>query len=260
MKQAILKISSGVKKIKPKLKNLMIRSFIFLIFFISHFAYSQNIIGVYSSVEPKCKLNLKIAHDNGFIFSIGKIKKYKGTVKISKEDTVTYLDFNDGIAAMYSNDTISIQNSGNSMNQYTHFKECDEMYIHLVKKSYFESLYSLLSYEKKLSGFIVSSTLSDIENMISEVPIQKDNIDQYNNLAYYLAQTKNGNQFAITILNEIIKKCPHRTVAYLNLADSYWIAGEKVKASINYQEYLSLMKSQKKDLKKVPKYVGERIE
>ncbi len=58
----------------------------------SHFAYSQNIIGVYSSVEPKCKLNLKIDHDNSFIFSIGKIKKYKGAVKISKEDSLCKME------------------------------------------------------------------------------------------------------------------------------------------------------------------------
>ncbi len=82
--------------------------------------------------------------------------------------------------------------------------------------------------------------------MIIEIPVKDNNIDQYNNLAYYLAKTKNGNQFAIIILKEIIKKYPHRTVAYLNLADSLWIAGEKEEASLNYKEYLSLMKSQKR--------------
>nr|WP_315028945.1 hypothetical protein [uncultured Chryseobacterium sp.] len=237
----------------------MIRPFIFLIFFISQFIYSQDIMGVYSSVEPKCKLNLTIAQDNRFTFSVGKIKKNKGIVKISQENKVTYLDFSEGISAMYSNDTISMQNSGNSLNQYVHFRECDEMYVHLAKKKSFENLYSLLSDQKKLSDFKVPSSLSDMEKMMSETPIQNNNIDQYNNLAYYLAQTKNGNQLAIYILNEIIKKCPNRTVAYLNLADSYWNTGEKEKAKVNYQNYFSLMKSQKKDLSKVPKYVGERM-
>jgi len=237
----------------------MIRSFIFLIFFISHFTYSQNIISVYSSIESNCNLNLKINSDSTFIFSVGKVSENKGDLRISKEGKLTYLDFTDGIGAMYSNDTISIQNSGNSMNRYLHFKKCNEMYIHLVKKNNFENLHSTLANEKKLSDFMVSFTLSDVKKMISETPIQVNNIDQYNNLAYNLAQTKNGNQLAVYILNEIIRKCPKRIVAYLNLADSYWLIGEKEKAVENYKTYLSLMKSQRKDLNKVPKYVGERI-
>jgi hypothetical protein len=63
-------------------------------------------------------------------------------------------------------------------------------------KSYFDNLYSLLSFQKNLSDFVVSCKLSDIEKMIIEIPVKDNNIDQYNNLAYYLAKTKNGNQFA----------------------------------------------------------------
>ncbi|WP_168238236.1 tetratricopeptide repeat protein [Chryseobacterium gallinarum] len=259
MKQAILKTSNGVKIIRLKLKNLMIKPFIFFIFFISHFVFSQDIVGIYSPVESKCKINLKINDDNTFTFSVGKVKKYKGFLKVSKESQITYLDFTDGISGMYANDTISIQNSGNSMNMYTHFKECNEMYMHFVKKKYFDNLYSLLSCQKKLSDYVVSYKLSDIEKMISEIPVRNNNVDKYNNLAYYLAQTKNGNQFAIIILKEIIQKYPHRTVAYLNLADSFWVAGDKEEASLNYKEYLSLMKAQKKDLNKIPRYVEERI-
>lgn len=258
MKQAILKTSNGVKIIRLKLRNLMIKPFIFFIFFTSHFAFSQDIVGNYSPVESKCKLNLKINDDNSFTFNVGKVKN-KGFLKVSKESNVTYLDFTDGISGMYTNDTISIQNSGNSMNKYTHFKECNEKYIHLIKKNYFDTLYSLLSSQKNLSDFVVSYQFSDINKMITEVPIKDDNIDQYNNLAYYLYKTKNGNQFAIVILKQIIQKYPQRTVAYLNLADSLWKAGRKDEACVNYKEYLLLMKSQKKDLNKVPKYVEERI-
>jgi hypothetical protein len=75
-------------------------------------------------------------------------------------------------------------------------------------KSYFDNLYSLLSFQKNLSDFVVSCKLSDIEKMIIEIPVKDNNIDQYNNLAYYLAKTKNGNQFAIIILKEIIKNIP----------------------------------------------------
>ncbi|UKB85199.1 hypothetical protein LF887_06120 [Chryseobacterium sp. MEBOG06] len=118
----------------------MIKLLLLLIFSLtSNFSYSQNIMGIYNSIEPKCRLNLKIGNDNSFIFSMGKIKKNKGIVTISKEDKIMYLDFSEGISAMFSNDTISIQNSGNSMNPYVHFKECNDMYIHLVKEEKFDN-------------------------------------------------------------------------------------------------------------------------
>jgi hypothetical protein len=43
------------------------------------------------------------------------------------------------------------------------------------------------------------------------------------------------------------------------LADSLWIAGEKEEASLNYKEYLSLMKSQKKILIKYQNMLEKRI-
>ncbi|PIF46644.1 hypothetical protein CLU96_3682 [Chryseobacterium sp. 52] len=113
----------------------MIKTLIILFFLFFHSAYSQNIIkGDYSTIDSKCKLNLKIAANNYFVFDSGK-KKVKGILKISKEDNILYIDFINGIGGMLQNDTISIQNSGNTVNEYTHFKECDEKYIHLVKKN-----------------------------------------------------------------------------------------------------------------------------
>ncbi|WP_276877845.1 tetratricopeptide repeat protein [Chryseobacterium joostei] len=89
--------------------------------------------------------------------------------------------------------------------------------------------------------------------------LSQRNLDDYNNIAFALS--KNGNQKAsIELLKQIITKFPDRTVAYLNLADSYWNIGEKDKAINNYKEYLTLMKTQKKDLKKIPRYVHSRIE
>lgn len=112
----------------------MIKSLIIAFFLFSYSAYSQNIAGNYFPIEFKCKINLKIDANNHFIFNLDK-KEIKGILKTSKEDNEIYIDFIDGISGMIEGDTISIQNSGNSINTYLHFKECDEKYIHLVKKN-----------------------------------------------------------------------------------------------------------------------------
>lgn len=48
-------------------------------------------------------------------------------------------------------------------------------------------------------------------------------------------------------------------VAWLNLADLQWKLDEREKAKISYKKYLLLMKSQNKDLKKIPLRAYERI-
>lgn len=99
--------------------------------------------------------------------------------------------------------------------------------------------------------------IDSIEELLTNNPIDKQNNDNYNNIAYVLSM--NGNQTgAIYLLQKILAKFPNRVVAYLNLADSYWNIGEKEKAVENYKKYISLMKSQKKDLKKIPKQVWKR--
>lgn len=113
----------------------MIRLIIILCFLNSDFFYSQNINGVYTPIESKCKLDLKITKNNRFTFDTGK-GKFTGLLSLSKEKNIIYIDFSDGIAGLYVNDTISIQNSGNSLNSYNHFKDCDEKFIHLVKKEH----------------------------------------------------------------------------------------------------------------------------
>ena len=59
-------------------------------------------------------------------------------------------------------------------------------------------------------------------------------------------------------VEKIIQKEPTRVVAYLNLGDSYWANDDKEKAKQNYQKYIDLMKSQQKDISKVPQRVYER--
>lgn len=107
--------------------------FIIFLVFTPNLIFSQNITGNYYSIENKCKLHLRIDNKNNFTFNPNSKKSFKGKVKISKEGNVTYLDF-DKVSSVFVNDTLYIQNSGNSINPYWYFNECDEKYIHLVKR------------------------------------------------------------------------------------------------------------------------------
>lgn len=112
----------------------IIKSIFLLFLLFPYFLHSQSMSGDYFSYGSKCKISLKVDSMKHFVFNVKKGKKIKGIVRVDKENNATYLYFLDGISGLFSNDTISIQNSGNSRNPYWHFKECDEKYIHLVKK------------------------------------------------------------------------------------------------------------------------------
>lgn len=127
-----------------------------------------------------------------------------------------------------------------------------------ILKSYkdLKKLYADLSRYSLLANRFNETVLL---NFKKKFPLSQSNLDDYNNIAFALS--KNGNQkTAIELLKQIIAKFPGRTVAYLNLADSYWNIGEKDEAINNYKEYASLMKTQKKELTKIPGYVHARIE
>ena len=128
-----IKKGRGNDKRKSNSRNRITGFLIFQLVLIAHFANAQDIVGNYYSIEPKCKLALKIYSTNQFSFDLGAGKKLRGKVKISKADNTTYLDFNE-ISSMFEKDTIYIQNSGNSMNPYVHFEKCNEKYIRLVKR------------------------------------------------------------------------------------------------------------------------------
>lgn len=71
----------------------MIKALVILSSLSFYSVYSQNIIkGNYSPTESKCKLNLNIDENNHFIFNSAK-KKVEGTLKISKENKILYIDF-----------------------------------------------------------------------------------------------------------------------------------------------------------------------
>lgn len=62
---------------------------------------------------------------------------------------------------------------------------------------------------------------------------------------------------SIELLNAVIAHNPARTVAYLNLADSYWAMNDKERAVSAYKQYASRMSDAGKALK-IPARVAER--
>lgn len=85
-----------------------------------------------------------------------------------------------------------------------------------------------------------------------------DEVEEANNQAYYLEENNIHNE-SIFLLNQIIFQYPDRITAYLNVADSYWGLGNQEEAKKNYEKYISMMKSQHKDLKRIPQRVYDRI-
>ena len=99
--------------------------------------------GAYNSNDSKCGMDLTITLKEGsYLYRIktGK-KKQSGKMEITQTDGGTYLTFKGLLGArpkteiqgLYSDNKITIQNYGNSMNEYLRFKECDLKYIELTK-------------------------------------------------------------------------------------------------------------------------------
>ena len=82
-------------------------------------------------------------------------------------------------------------------------------------------------------------------------------INKSNDIAFFFEQA-GAYQEAIYLLEKIIEKYPNRTVAYINLGDSYLKDGNKEKAIENYKIYVKQMKDKNKE-KKIPKRVLKEI-
>lgn len=62
-----------------------------------------------------------------------------------------------------------------------------------------------------------------------------------NDYGYFLQQSQQESA-SIPPLLSVVHACPRRTVAYLNLGDSYWAVGDAVSASLFYQRYIDLLR------------------
>ena len=104
-----------------------------------------------------------------------------------------------------------------------------------------------------------NESLNTIKQYLDENSSAFDDIELINDKAYFLEKI-NQNKTSAYILEKIIEKKPERVVAWLNLGDVYWKLNKKEEAKEKYKKYISLMKSQNKDLKKIPARVNERIQ
>ncbi|WP_175834581.1 tetratricopeptide repeat protein [Burkholderia anthina] len=104
---------------------------------------------------------------------------------------------------------------------------------------------------------------SSLEEYISEMPdfrvaeigayVDAGNVEDVNNLAFYLGKYKRGGD-AVQILQYLVKKFPNRIVARLNLADAYWEIDAKELAIPEYREYRRQM-----DLKGLSEKIPPRV-
>ncbi|WP_333852042.1 tetratricopeptide repeat protein [Epilithonimonas sp.] len=123
------------------------------------------------------------------------------------------------------------------------------------------SLKDAIEITKKVNqNYQCTSNISEqeLEYMLTKIALSNVSVNEYNNLAYYLEQNK---QYSASkyLLETILEKYPHRVVAWLNYGDTLWELNEKSRAKSAYQKYKSLMKSQGKDLSKIPLNIEDRI-
>lgn len=107
------------------------------------------ITGNYSVTESEsdndCKLSIKISYVKGeYLYLLKTTKREKkGKVYFSRMEEGNYITFsglpgdeNQGdLEGSFNDGEITIQNYGNSMNEYTRLSECGDKYIHLIKRN-----------------------------------------------------------------------------------------------------------------------------
>lgn len=83
-----------------------------------------------------------VKNDNNYTYTIkGTGFKSSGKLSFEKQDEETYINFSGTlrsgdktpVTGLYSDNKITIQNYGNSINQYICFKSCDSKYLEFVK-------------------------------------------------------------------------------------------------------------------------------
>ena len=162
---------------------------------------------------------------------------------------VQFLDFS------YTIDNKNVKNNSSIKNkELSNLKITNETFFKTLFNKYKDANDNKTS--NKVSGNL---NFDDLADLLALIPIDKKNINKYNDLAYYIGESKNGSICSIFLLKEIIKKDPSRVVAYLNLADAQWNFDQKENASRYYKKYSLLMKSSSKDLTKIPQRVYDRI-
>lgn len=106
------------------------------------FIETEDYTGSYYSDDKSCAMTLQIALRNGAYTYEWKTSRRMatGTMLPSRSESETYLVFKglngagkQPIEALFSNNSIMVQNSGNAQNPYQHFKECSAKFITFTK-------------------------------------------------------------------------------------------------------------------------------
>lgn len=217
--------------------------------FISNPAKGEIIIGA------TCCGNFKSTESNYYKFfdEVNNWILYKSSTSVIDSDFIpkielNYFDYSILINGKKSNN-ISIKEK-----ELIKRKEKNEKYFNSKFKEYKKA-----NENKTIAKISGNLNYDDLAELLYVLPLNKSNINDFNDLAYYIGLCKDGKTSSIFLLKEIIKKEPNRTVAYLNLGDAQWGFDENEKAKKSYMKYISLMKSQGKDLSKIPTRVYERI-
>ena len=92
----------------------------------------EKLSGKYLSDSETCKISLFLNKKGNYELKVNDKYKDSGHIHISKEENNLYINFGI-ISSLYTEDFIVFQNSGNAMNPYIHFEECDEKFIRLKK-------------------------------------------------------------------------------------------------------------------------------
>ncbi|MCO6564664.1 MAG: tetratricopeptide repeat protein [Apibacter sp.] len=146
-----------------------------------------------------------------------------------------------------------------NFNFYTHkFEVLNEKYdcTNLNFNYFYEQV--KMSFQQSNINVIVGDYSLKIKPYLYCTPLSAENVNKYNDIAYYLEQSGAYTE-SIFLLDIITRKYPTRAVTWLNLADAQWNIEEYQSAKRLYQKYCKLMKEQKKDLNKIPEYVYERM-
>ncbi|MBL0185327.1 MAG: hypothetical protein IPP97_06340 [Candidatus Obscuribacter sp.] len=123
----------------------------------------------------------------------------------------------------------------------------------------FDASYYLVSLNEDLPGCDGKSPVRWLEAWTTSAIAMPaaDWAPRLNDYGYFL-QKLGRNKEAITVFETVIKDCPERTAAYLNLADSLYKVGSPKSARANYELYSTKMAKEGKKAQ-IPARVLERI-
>lgn len=196
---------------------------------------SEDTPPIYFSLEGSCNFKLSMGEYPSGIILIND-KEMKGIVKKNPYNEGFY-DFivhgNPVITFNYEDTDVIVENQ-----KYQH-RCTSAKYIKLNKLNGDENAVQLLQ-----------KAIADDEGYF-------DDINAINDKAFYLERL-NYNKAAYFLLKIILLKAPDRAVAWLNMGDVCWSLDHTSEAQKSYEQYISLMKSQGKEISKIPKRVYER--